>query len=145
MTRREFIRIMGRVKGDLNNSDVCWPWNHPDGYGRVSYRGKYLLIHNVLFDALKGKPASGLERHHTCENKSCANWNHIKAVTHRENLLIGLAHRNPRVRTHCKNGHVRTPENTYASVSTRGSLTTKCKDCHKQSRLLRLKIIRAEE
>jgi hypothetical protein len=92
----------------------CWEWTGPrdaDGYGRT-----WLLsqrVHQLMYDMFVGDVPDGLELHHTCENRICANPAHLRAVTHAQNVQASW----PARKTECVNGHAYTPENTYVRPS----------------------------
>lgn len=65
--------------------DGCWLWTgsiNQHGYGRDGKR----LAHRVVWEALRGPVANGLELDHLCKARRCVNPEHIEAVTHAENL-----------------------------------------------------------
>lgn len=92
----------------------CWDWHGVRttyGYGRIRVGGRaapMLMAHRVLYELVVGPIPDGLELDHLCENTSCIRPSHLEPVTHVENML-----RRRNRRTHCKNGHELTPENTY--------------------------------
>ena len=100
----------------------------PDGYGRVGRGGKKdgisptITAHRAAYLAYIGDIPNGLELDHVCQNRLCINPGHLEVVTHQENTRRAWVRRIPS--THCKNGHLRTTENTY---SARG--WQECKEC----------------
>ena len=111
------------------------PTNGTSGYG-VTY-GK-LLAHRVAFEKWIGPIAAGYWVDHICHNQStcpggpclhrrCVNPGHLRAVTPQQNTL---ASPNTGGKTHCKHGHLYTPENTYVQRQARGHGTARvCRTC----------------
>jgi hypothetical protein len=84
------------------------------GYGLIKIGGKQMKVHAVAYNLLVGEIPWGMEPHHRCENKRCANPGHLELVTksrHIELSPTNITHRN-KAKTHCVNGHEFTPENT---------------------------------
>ena len=93
----------------------CWNWQQwidKLGYGQVSFQGKVHLAHRVFFLVFTGELPKELD--HLCDNRRCCNPEHLKPVTHYENLMrgngMGAINRD---KTHCIRGHKFTPKNTY--------------------------------
>lgn len=118
----------------------CWLWTAgtSEGYG-IFYiaadqapkikRGR--KAHIWSYTRYVGTVPHGLELDHLCRNRACVNPLHLEPVTHRVNMLrspIAPAGINAR-KTHCKRGHLFTPDNIY--VCTRnGKVSGKsCKTC----------------
>lgn len=106
----------------------CWLWlGYIDrgGYGRISWSGRNVGSHQIAYGLHHGTVPTGLEVDHLCRVRSCVNPKHLEAVPRRVNVLRGQS---PAAisarRTHCKNGHAYTSENTYLSQVGRG-----CKAC----------------
>lgn len=102
------------------------------GYGRIYVKGlgKRQVVHRALYEAVNGDVPEGLVLDHLCKNKACINLEHLEVVTHRENTLRAdsRAGINAR-RTHCKNGHKFTPENTKTVISASGYQCRACWKC----------------
>ena len=112
------------------SADGCWNWTgyvKPNGYGQFFFDGDLRYAHRVAHALFIGPIPDGLNIDHLCRNKRCVNPAHLEAVTQRENVLRGLIGR----RTHCKNGHEYTPENT--TITKAGS--RECKTCRRRWRL----------
>ena len=103
------------------NESGCWVWtgaSMSNGYGVVQLANprRVGLVHRVVYEHHRGLIPAGLEIDHVCRVRLCANPDHLRAVTRRENTLaagslaVAKAHAD---KTHCKNGHEFTAENTY--------------------------------
>ena len=73
-------------------------------YGQQWFDGRHWLVHRLFWVRSKGPVPRGKELDHVCRNKLCVNLEHLRAVTHRENM------KNRAVcdKTHCKCGEVLT-------------------------------------
>jgi hypothetical protein len=130
--------------------DGCWIWTgrrHPtNGYaGSTSYQGRkgtaYRLIWEIVNGELVGK---GHERvlDHICNNGpgGCVNPNHLRATTHKDNLLRDGSKSPTKAlaeATHCAKGHEFTPENTFYPNKTEKGKVKKhwraCRQCHREN------------
>ncbi len=81
-----------------------------------------LLAHRVSYELHKGPIPDGLFIDHICRTRCCVNPNHLRAVTHAQNMAYGIVAQ----RTHCNNGHLFSPENTSMHHGYR-----RCKECHR--------------
>jgi hypothetical protein len=114
----------------------CWEWTgplHKKGYAHVSADSKCLKVHRVAYEEWVGPIPEGLTIDHLCKNKRCFNPEHLEAVTNAENVKRSAGpHRGGRNKgkTHCKDGHELTPENTYVHHAKRGVMR-RCKTCHR--------------
>ena len=100
---------------------------NPDGYGQAKdAEGRNRGAHRLAWEFYVGPIAPGLILDHLCHNadpschggrdclhRRCVNVEHLAETTNRGNVLAGkgLCAVNAR-KTHCKNGHEYTPENT---------------------------------
>jgi len=130
MTKSKGIRprLLGRSleqKLLLNHTvtpEGCWRWTRghtAPGYGEISIDSRMKAVHRLAYELWVGPIPPGLVIDHVaargCVHRDCINPEHLEPVTNSENL--SRAPNNPAVRaakrTHCKNGHEFTPENTY--------------------------------
>ena len=94
------------------------------GYPAVRYskvQHKTMAAIRVIYEEAHGLIPEGLVIDHLCGAPSCINPDHLEAVTARENYDRAMASR-----THCKNGHEWTEENTQRSATRR-----KCRACNR--------------
>ena len=71
-------------------------------YGQMWFDGRLWLAHRFFWIRHRGPVPKGKELDHICRNPRCVNLDHLRAVTHQENM------KNRAVcdRTHCKCGGV---------------------------------------
>lgn len=114
----------------------CWEyagWLDKHGYGYTRFEGKTWRAHRLSYVLLVGDIPDGLVLDHLCRVRHCVNPDHLEPVTHKVNLYRGFTEaRFHGTKTHCKNGHEYTPENTLQGASQRY-----CRACarDKQKRL----------
>ena len=85
-----------------------WTGKTLNGYGYLSGGRFAIRISHQLF---KGPIPPRFHVDHLCRNTLCVNPEHLEAVSCQENVKRAFAYHVPR-RTHCKRGHLWTPENT---------------------------------
>lgn len=122
-------------KVDKKGEFDCWVWNGPRercGYG-VSWAGKpggTMIAHRFALLTEMGELPRDLVVDHICRNRACCNPKHLRVITSRENVLIGVGPSAVNARkTHCRKGHEFTDENT---LRIRGS-SRACKACQRQA------------
>lgn len=110
-------------------SDNCWLWT-----GAVSVQGYGIFMSNQMahrysYELFRETIPEGLVIDHLCRNKKCVNPDHLEPVTNKINILRGIApSANNARKTHCKQGHEFTPDNTIIRGENR-----QCRECHKLS------------
>jgi hypothetical protein len=119
LLRRIFARVnfngpVPEHDPSLGNCWVCIRSVKPNGYASITYKGKTANVHRLAFVMLVGDIPDGLELDHLCRNRACIRPYHLEPVTRLENQVRGEGFVAMHVRkTHCKNGHAFSTENTY--------------------------------
>ena len=108
----------------------CWEWNGHlnNDYGRIWIGSYEEYAHRISYEYYVGEIKNGLYIDHKCRNPKCVNPNHLRLVTHVENVLLGISP--PAVnkrKTHCKEGHKFTKKNTAIVNHGKSRL---CRTCH---------------
>ena len=137
--------LLGRLLAHVEITDTCWRWtasvNRRTGYGQINRGGKaggMAIVHRIAYEMFVGPIPVGSEIDHLCHNadkvceggvrcrhRRCVNPAHLEAVPHKSNMDRASGRREK-----CSNGHLRTAENTYLSL-TRGWKRRTCRDCEK--------------
>lgn len=113
---RELARSLeARIIRSVEEQDGCWirtaAVNPKTGYTHVAVQrhGKrtYYYAHRIMYVVKKGLIPDGLTIDHLCERPACCNPKHLRAVTHRANVL--RSKKNPTAinarRKKCVRGH----------------------------------------
>lgn len=117
----------------VDKSGDCWLWTgatYPSGYGEFMFDTSIVAAHRAAWRLTRGSIPEGTLVLHRCDVRACVNPAHLFLGSQLDNMR-DMAHKGRGVRppnpwlTICKNGHVRTPENT--KVSARGE--TLCRIC----------------
>jgi hypothetical protein len=120
MTRRR--PVLDRI---LEKLDVgfCWIYlgekttgsKYASGYGTIRRGGRYegrVLTHRAVWEGLVGPIPDGLQLDHVCRVKLCCNPDHLEPVTPAVNVHRSSGGPGKPRKTHCKQGHEFTDENT---------------------------------
>lgn len=78
-----------RSKYLADESTGCWNWLayvNPDGYGMFKHKGMMTLAHKASYELLVKSVPDGFELDHVCHNRKCVNPDHLRVVTHTENV-----------------------------------------------------------
>lgn len=116
----------------VEKTDGCWLWRARIdrlGYGQFGWRSgpnprPFVLVHRFAYELVIGPIPDGLELDHLCRVRHCCNPDHLEPVTHAENMRRSAG----ALKTHCKNGHEFTPENTAPQ---KGSSGRSCRICRR--------------
>lgn len=129
-----------RFWSHVDRRSDCWLWtsaldNH--GYGAFTLPGKTAKAHRYAYELLVGPIPDGLTLDHVkargCRHRHCVNPAHLEPVSRGVNTMRGASPLAINARkTHCKNGHEFTPENTIVRPSGR-----RCRTCDRAWRARR--------
>lgn len=122
--------LTAKFEANHTKGEGCWLWTGAvTGYARD--RGSLAMNINGVrysygaprysYSLYVGTIPEGLEMDHLCKVPICVNPEHLEAVTSYENKSREAARQ-----THCKRGHIRTPENLIYGVK-----CNSCKPCMK--------------
>lgn len=132
-------------KFEVDNVTQCWNWIlslDKDGYGVTNLKGKTFKAHRLYYQLFKGQLIKGMVIDHICRNRKCVNPEHLRQVSPRTNVFENseaLAFKNKQ-KTHCKNGHEYSVENTRITPA-KGRV---CRTCDRERGSIRKGINRNE-
>ncbi len=97
MTKRahgEPMRWLTRHLTYAEDECLLWPFNKfPNGYGKVSVKGRGRLVHRVICERAHGpQPAGMTDVAHSCGVRGCVNPKHLRWATHKENMQEMIRH-----------------------------------------------------
>ena len=116
----------------------CWIWlggKTTDGYGQTTFHKKHRRATHVAFFLQNGRWVTpGMVLRHKCDNPACVNPRHLIEGTQKQNIGDQITRRRHHhlVKTHCKNGHEFTAENT-SYRDRENKKHRRCLTCHRLS------------
>lgn len=101
-------KILQRYPGKFSVTDAgCWEWNlhRSNGYGKCRVNGKSLRVHRYSWELEHGPIPTGKYALHKCNNRACANPQHLYIGDHADNMrdlsrsgaLLGERHNRARL------------------------------------------------
>jgi hypothetical protein len=104
--------VTARFWSHVDKTGECWLWTfHKNraGYGTFWDGERKVLAHRWSFSQAEGEIPEGLVLDHLCRTPACIRPSHLRAVTHRENVVLAPGSLAPSAmyaaRTHCSWGH----------------------------------------
>lgn len=106
------------------------PYIRKDGHVEVRIAGKTVAVHVLVAAAFHGPRPEGLEVCHNDGNPQNNVASNLRYDTMSGNMLDRVKHgtHHYAARTHCKNGHEYTPENTQTRIRN-GRPARVCREC----------------
>jgi hypothetical protein len=152
------MNIEDRLLSHRKVAGDCWLWTgarNNDGYGNIGVDGKielvhrvsYALYHKIVFSDLK----SNILHVQQCLNRNCFNPVHLYEGDQQQNAYDRTESGNGQNMINndvCRNGHLRTKENTYRKLSTQGFMVNECRICRQEAdhrRYVKKRILNAQE
>lgn len=127
---KKLASAIARFSGRVEKKGECLVWTgilDKKGYARFrGPDGKKIFVHRFAFIQAHGAIPEGLVIDHKCRNRACCNPDHLEPVTNEENIRRGDVGAPNRQKTHCRQGHEYTSENTYTCSTGRRQCMT-CK------------------
>ena len=130
------------AKVEVRGPDECWPWTayvdeNTNGYGQFWDGTKLVKAHRFSYQVAYGSIPNGKVIDHTCHNNSacdkvlcshraCVNPAHLEATTQSINSIRGRSGNHQSSKTHCKNGHPYSSDNTILRDSGRQRVCRTC-------------------
>ncbi len=125
-------RLWSRVDWQRAKQEGCWTWTAgttTKGYAKITSNTEgSTLAHRVVYELLRGPVPLDRELDHLCRNHACINPNHLRVVTHIENVRAGQAGKYQLAKTYCLQGHPYDEENTYW----RRNNSRSCRTCRRE-------------
>lgn len=143
----ELADLPGRLqRGIAIDADGCWLWQEhlvSGVYGGIKYGGHEQRVHRLVWRLAHGSVPRLLD--HECHNRDascqggeckhrrCCNPAHMRAASHRENVLAGRGLAAQQVtRDRCPAGHPYDEANTYVLPSR--PTARYCRECNRQQK-----------
>lgn len=84
-------KVPARFWKKVKRSRSCWLWTaaKSDGYGLFWFGGKLVAAHRFVYAALVGAIPDDREVDHVCRKRHCVRPDHLRLLSHRDNVLAG--------------------------------------------------------
>ena len=143
MQLEDIDRVMEIVQRLVVRENRCIEWTGKCdrcGYGYVQYNGRSRQVHKVIYEFLHGPVPRGLVLDHIkCDNPKCANDEHVKPITNKENVLRGIGFTAMKARqTECIRGHPLSGDNLYMRLDGHRACKICKRECLRRYRASRL-------
>lgn len=120
----------------IRNEVGCWGWTRKvpgnPGYPTLgSGHSKCVTMHRFSFEIHVGPIPAGMWVLHTCDNKVCTRPDHLYLGDQDDNGG-DIRKRRTSLKTHCRRGHPKTPENTSYRTDRRGYVERHCEPCRRR-------------
>lgn len=102
----------------IPSENGCLVWHgtrNTHEYGQVSYKGRYRMVHRLVYETRVGPIPRGMVLHHVCKNPPCANPAHLVVMSPSEHLRLHGIGRPGYRKTHCIHGHKMDEANTHVT------------------------------
>lgn len=118
MPTGSYPRASARARFDAktDRSGDHWLWTGgttKHGYGVFWLDGRLVHAHRAALLLEGADLADDQDVDHVCRVRLCVRTTHLEAVSHLVNVQRGLPFRRSHLTDFCRQGHERTPENTY--------------------------------
>ena len=105
----------------IGGPNECWPWKgatRQKGYGNFALFGTgkgSAASHRIAYGLANGGTPRDMDVLHRCDNPPCCNHAHLFLGTQLDNIrdMIEKGRNYQHRKTHCRQGHPFTPDNTY--------------------------------
>lgn len=130
-------RIDRNTIPEPNTGCLLWTGaSHRFGYGQMRIKKKTHNVYRIVYELINGPLGKGQVIRHKCDTPQCCSPNHLEVGTQTDNMQ-DMSRRGRCVnqntnKTHCKNGHEFTLENTLYSAGSRI-----CRTCNTEYQRLR--------
>lgn len=86
-------QLIEKINKNILIQKDCHLWQkglNTDGYAKSYYNNKTIAVHRFIYFYNNPNKNKAKAVHHTCGNRNCVAINHLRLVTHKQNLAESL-------------------------------------------------------